>query len=384
MQGIERAYCDACIRALLVANQNLMDESVASAVSKAAKYGKGDTFALDAIPEIAIEACIAGFDGKAILITEELGGSIAHRMTSGGEPPPLFFCDPTDRSGLFRDFLQKKIGADPLRCVGEIVAEGGTISEWERDYGAPATITGATSAITFVREGLPTFSVILNYITQELLLVCGGGIKLFALPHYQTADYERLDTDRVLRLGKEIGFRLLHGRSTKHQDRMNFFTFLGKPGYPENFRDCGIFSDIGPQRQPIYDKPGGPSRTLYLSDLYTAHPVGFILANGEKIVEWTHWLTVMRCAKFDGESALQLFEVTHDRPWTKEGISMAPSPAYSIFRVSPDGLARIDIRPFCTMARPSQFRATLVLAVADNVWLLQVMKRCQFRQIIFG
>ncbi len=384
MQGIERAYCDACIRALLMANQTLMHESIVNAASREKKYGKGDTLALDAIPEIAIAAFLKNFDRRAVLITEELGGQLAGRMgASAGESPTLFFCDPTDRSSYFRTFLQKLQGDNPVQRVGAVVGSEQAITAWEAEYRAPATITGATSAVTCVREGLPVFSVILNYVTQELLLVCGAGVKIVPLSPYGDTEYERMNTEAILRFGKVVTFSPLAGRVANYEQCMSFVTFLGKEIYPDNFLDCSIFSQAGEMRQPIYDLPGGPTRTLYLSDAFNGQAVGFILANGEKIVEWIHWLSAARFAKCNGESVLQLFEVTHDRPWTKEGISMAPSPAYSIFRVNDDGFAHIDIRPFCAMTRPSQFRATLVLAPSDNYWLHHVMERCRYREIVF-
>lgn len=382
MQGIEEAYCDLCIRAVLGANKILMETSAGEAISPAGKYGKGDTLSLDAIPEIAIGSSIGDFDGDAILVTEELGIQLANRVNANGrEPNTIFFCDPTDRSTPLREFLQRTQGPDPGRRVGDIVAEENAIRAWEETFTGPATITGACSAITCVREGLPIFSVTLNYITQELVLVCGAGIKLVKLPQHLSREYEKITTGGILERGREICIRTLRMRKAKFQDGKTFITFLGKAGYKENFRDCGIFGN-NEDRQPIYENPGGPTRVLYLSDLYET-PLGFTLSNGEKIGEWLHWLAYVRFAKANGERVLNLFEVTHDRPWTKDGISMAPSPAYSIFRAKDGGPTRLDVRPLSTLPRPSQFRSTLVVAPADNSWILQLMKRCRHRMLLF-
>lgn len=383
MQGIERAYCDVCVHALLEANQTLMETSVIEAISTATAYGKGDTLSLDAIPEIAIADSLSRFDPHAILITEELGAQqLAHRMiVSGREQPTLFFCDPTDRSAPLAAFLQKFQGEDPGRPVGEVLRDVSAVGAWEEHHGSPVAITGACAAITCVRDGIPIFSVLLNYITQEIVLVSNGGTRRVALPHYADGSYGTLSTNYILQQGTPIEFSPLARRAREYSDRRTFVTFLGKSGYRESFEACGIFSDPR-QGQPFYDAPGGPARPFYLSCLFTKHPVGFILANGEKIVEWIHWLTAVRFAECEGERVLQLFEVTHERPWTKGGVSMAPSPAYSIFRTDPKGRIRLDARLLCNFERPSQFRSTLVVAPSDNTWLLQVMRRCQYREIV--
>lgn len=383
MQGIEQAYADVCIKALLEANFNLLDTSITVVTAAATAYGKGDTLALDAIPEIGIETTLARFDDDAILITEELGQKFAERMdTCHGVLPTLFFCDPTDRSSYFCKFLQDQQRGEAATRVGDVIRAPDTIAAWEQAYAAPATITGATSAITCVRGGLPIFTIILNYITQELIFIAKAGVRIIPLPACGTPGYEGLNVERILQSGKEVQFLPLGDRA--HSDeRKNFFTFLGKSGYRENFRDCGIFAGHE-ERQPLYELPGGPSRALYLSDLYRDRPAGFILANGEKIVEWVHWLTVVRFARCNGERALELFEITHERPWTREGISMAPSSAYSIFRPDAKGLTRIDVRPLGTLPRPSQFRSTLAIAPTDNSWFLHTMRINEHRKLVFS
>lgn len=382
MQGIEQAYADACIRALLEANFNLLDTSIAVVTAPATAYGKGDTLALDAIPEIGIETTITRFDDEAILITEELGKKLTDRMDAcHGVSPTLFFCDPTDRSAYLCKFLLDQQQGEMTKRVGDVIQAPGTIAAWEQTYAAPATITGATSAITCIRGGLPVFTVILNYITQELIFIGKAGVWIIPLPPCGTPAYEELNVGRILQSGKEVQFLPLGDRAHSNE-RKNFFTFLGKSGYRENFRDCGLFAGYE-ERQPLYDLPGGPSRALYLSDLSRERPAGFILANGEKIVEWIHWLTAVRFARCNGEQALELFEITHQRPWTREGISMAPSSAYSIFRPDARGLTRIDVRPLSTLPRPSQFRATLAIAPIDNSWFLHTMRINEHRKLVF-
>lgn len=384
LQGIEEAYCNMCIKALLGANHSLMETSLVDAISKAHEYGKGDTLTIDAIPEIEIGRYVTKFDARGILITEELGMELAGRVeTNSHEPLTIFFCDPTDRSAPLKKFLELR--QKPGKNVGNIMLASDAIQEWEKLFGTPVTITGPTCAITCVREGLPVFAVILNYITQELILCCPAGIKITTLPHYESELYENLDTETIFKDGKDIEFPLIKGRHTRYDDYRNFITFLGKEGYNEHLSECHIFP-AGESREPVYREPGGPTRPLYLSKLFTATPIGFILANGEKIGEWIHWLTFLRFAKHEGEQVFQIFELTHERPRTREGISMAPSNAYSVFqgdREYPGKPVRIDVRPLCLLHKPSLFRATLVFTPINNNWLLDVMRSYKRRQLRF-
>jgi len=71
MLGIEKAYGNAAIQALLHANRNLMEATVEDAVRVSPRYGKPDTLGLDAIPEISITTQVKKYDQHSILITEE-------------------------------------------------------------------------------------------------------------------------------------------------------------------------------------------------------------------------------------------------------------------------------------------------------------------------
>jgi hypothetical protein len=138
-----------------------------------------------------------------------------------------------------------------------------------------------------------------------------------------------------------------------------------------------------------YDLPGGPSRVLYLSTLQPAEcTIGFVLANGEKISEWIHWLPYIRFARkeFDqGEPALRLFEVYQDRPWTKGGVLMSTPPAYSVFKPvgQHDGRMVINAGQFSCFSNPSQIRSTLVVCPADNQWANRAVNQYGYRRIEF-
>ena len=75
MLGKNVAYCDACINALLWANISITQTSVDDLLQRV-RYGKADTYAFDAAAEIQIKGRLLDFDGRAALITEELGQSL--------------------------------------------------------------------------------------------------------------------------------------------------------------------------------------------------------------------------------------------------------------------------------------------------------------------
>lgn len=111
MVGIEEAYCNTLIRALLLANYALREITVAEALQRTSAWGKGDTLGLDAIPEIAILECLKSFDQYAIMLTEETGEDADPLAKSGLESTrggrTFFICDPTDRSTQLKDCLTR-------------------------------------------------------------------------------------------------------------------------------------------------------------------------------------------------------------------------------------------------------------------------------------
>jgi len=135
-----------------------------------------------------------------------------------------------------------------------------------------------------------------------------------------------------------------------------------------------------------YGKPGGPSRILYLSSLQPRSvPIGFILANGEKIGEWIHWLAFIQFARSqtdESQPALTLYEIFQERPWTKEGVLMSTPPNYSVFREYGSRLY-IDTSWLLRMPNPSRLRSTLIVAPFDNRWAIRASSQSGYRPIIF-
>lgn len=181
MHNIEDVLCGAAVGAILQAYMQLMDATVGEAL-KPIPYGKGDTLGLDGIPEVAIANSLRNFDRSATLITEEIGATVATTLArSKNHAPTFYFCDPTDRSSQLRTFLE---GCDRPLKLGDVFAQPNALKAWEDRFGSPASITGASSAITCVRFGVPICSVIVNFVTRELFVASPAGVFCSALPFF--------------------------------------------------------------------------------------------------------------------------------------------------------------------------------------------------------
>ena len=385
MYGIDQAYTDVCIQAVLqgfvsLGRSRIQDEALRSVNM----YGKGDTLGLDAISEIRIAEVLAHFDQYAALVTEERGqisNPLADTRETENEGMRTFFvCDPTDRSSQLRDYLVPF--ADTNLTVLDVLTKKDCIRSWEKQFGKPAKITGAFSALTCIRRGMPICSVLLNYITRDIIVACSAGIFSVELASIKEANYPSITTEYIRTNGKSIFFHSVDPSSTKR-----FVTFLGKEGYEENFLDSNLLPRNGMDQWLHYDLPGGPSRPLYLSSLHENNPpIGFILANGEKIGEWIHWFTMARFASMEKdqrEPALRIFEIHLQRPWTRDGYLMSTSPAYSIFKEINPGKVIINMSRLKELDNPSKYRSTLLVAPTSNSWTLRIMQQYGYRPLVF-
>ncbi|MBI5654654.1 hypothetical protein HZC53_03315 [Candidatus Uhrbacteria bacterium] len=383
MLGVEMSHLNAGIAALLKAYFDFVNSTVEDALRKISAYGKKDTLGMDAGPEITICEALGRYDTGAVVITEEIGskgGGDNFRPLDTQTLRTVFISDPTDRSNQLKAFLREY---PPEMKIGDIFSNPDTKEKWESRFSGPACITGATSAISCVRRGLPIFAVIVNYITQEMMVSCAAGNRIVKL----TGDLpDRIDLKFVCDRGDTLIFP---GMEKNFKDMQRFATFLGdegKTGYKENFIDSELL-DEGKMKEFIhYDKPGGPSRALYLSSLQPrTAPLGFVLANGEKIGEWIHWLPFARFARSqfdDSQPALVIYEVFQKRPWTKEGVLMSTPPNYSIFREF-GGRFFIDTSLLLRMPNPSKLRSTLIVAPFDNRVVMRLCNQSGYRTIVF-
>ena len=183
MQGVEKAHLNAAIAAALKAYYDFRHSTVEDALRPIDAYGKKDTLGMDAGPEITICDELKRYDAGAVVITEEIGSGNKLSDTFRPNDPQtfrtVFISDPTDRSNQLKAFLG---GFPKKRRIGDIFADPTTRRKWEKNFSSPASITGATSAISCVRRGVPIFSVIVNYITQELAVSCAAGNRILKLP----------------------------------------------------------------------------------------------------------------------------------------------------------------------------------------------------------
>ncbi len=386
MQGVEISHLNAAIKAVLMAYYDLMHTTVEDALRPVDAYGKKDTLGMDAGPEITICEQLNRYDSGAVVITEEAGlkGINFNDTFRPSEPETfrtVFISDPTDRSNQLKEFLAQ---FPKEMKIGDIFGKPDNITKWEEKFSNPASITGASSAISCVRRGVPIFAVIVNYITQELLVSCAAGNKILKLPDERP---DLIDLDYVRKNGEVLLFPNIDGQITSMQRFVTFLGDIGKIGYRENFIDSGFMNEEQMKKFLHYGKPGGPSRALYLSSIQPRTiPIGFILANGEKISEWIHWLSFVRFAHSlndDSQPALILYEVFQDRPWTKEGVLMSTPPNYSVFREY-NGKMYIDTSWLLKMPNPSKLRSTIIIAPYDNRWAVRASSQFGYRPIKFN
>lgn len=392
MQGIEIAYCNVCIHALIGAWQALMENSATELLNRTrygkrdTRYSKSDTLGLDAIPEIIINDRLLCFDRHSILVTEELDETMKKRWPSSSDPvmqPLMFFSDPVDRSKQFKTFLEVISDQQRLTKIGDILLKKDAVKIWEELFEAPAVITGATSSITCVRKGSIVFSLIMNIITKTIFVATPIDVRQLKLPEFRNKNLEKIDLEHLGKYGSLLIFPPSRFTCSEPVDYKRFVTFLGKTGYRENFNDSMIFVQ-NPDEFLLknHTEPGGPARILYLSELQKGFPtVGFIMANGEKIGEWIHWLGFVKYARNKkGDRALKVFEISIERPWTKEGILMSTSLPYSIFRED-DKEAYFDISQLKNFVTPSKFRSMLVVTPYDNERIIYVMRQHDYRDV---
>src|SRR3989344_4858374 len=225
MQGVEISHLNVAISAALKAYYDFRHSTVDDALRPVAAYGSKktkDTLGMDAGPEITICEALGRYDAGAVVITEEIG-SRGMRVSDTFRPNDpqtfrtVFISDPTDRSNQLKEFLAEFPKEKETR---DILGESSALKKWEEKFGAPVSITGATSAISCIRRGVPIFAVIVNYITQELTVACAAGNRILKLPN---ARPKVVDLEYVRLNGTRLTFHGIDGVKSMRR----FVTFLG-------------------------------------------------------------------------------------------------------------------------------------------------------------
>jgi hypothetical protein len=217
-------------------------------------------------------------------------------------------------------------------------------------------------------------------------VACPDGVKLLKPCHYEQLKGDGVSFDRVMSEGATVDFPQVKARAP--WNNLKYFTcFMGnekKKVYEENLRDSRILSDQDRVSFVRHREPGGPCRVLYLSFLQPEdQPMGFVLANGEKITEWVHWIPFVRFSTRGNGKSLKLFEVSHDRPWTKDGILMSTSEPYSVFQEF-NGKLCMDVNFLRRIENPSKYRSTLIVTYENNELIgLEAKANC-YREITFS
>lgn len=386
MEGNERGYCNECIVAG-IQGFNLLMQSTADEALSLVPYGKGDTLGFDGTLEYVIAKAIREYDSDAIFTTEETDEESSKKWPSDPNPnfhPKIIISDPLDRSSFFKKFLEElSKDGKKFEKIKDLISENNSKKIWEDVVAEkPASITGATSAITLISKGKPIFSSIINLITKEIFVACDMGIVMMKLPIKDGLVDKKIDLDYIFKNGNSLTFPSSREMCLQPDNYNAFVTFLGKTGYPENFRESKIIREDYNEFLH-HSKPGGPSRIYYLSNMQKKFgPIGFILANGEKIIEWVHWLPVVRYARnSQGNPALKINEIFVKSPGSKDGILMAATKSdYSIFNCQDKG-GYLDLSRIKNFERPSRFRATIVVTQADNLRINSILGLHNYRDI---
>jgi len=343
MQKVEKYFLNHCIDTLCEIQREIK-ESPADKLIKSIKTRKKDSLYLDVLPENILQLkLIDGYDRNIVLITEEKG-EFNYQDICNAEY--VVFSDPTDRSKQLKIYIENGINRKIIvreSLFENLLAAPEALSLWQALFGSPALLTGACSALTVVRRGEILFSLLLNYITEDIIIAC----KDFLIVE---------NLSKIVKKGLDYNLSTWKPLLFSKPDKEKVFnTYLAK-NYEENLRKTGLF---GPEFIPIEKEPGGPARILYLSNLHP-DPPGFILSNGEKIGEWIGWLSFCRY-----NENLVAYSIYPDTPLAKDDILMTPSPIYSIFNIH-KGKLSLNYDKLKYLENPSRYREMILVTHKGN------------------
>ena len=272
MDGLERAYLAATIRAVLEANRALLLLTCGEAVQSCdGGYGKSDTMLLDSVPEVTLRQTLEGFDPEIVLITEESGKN-TDLINLGRKF--AFLADPLDGSDLLKRFVLTHV-SDQKITLGEVFADQELGHKWPTSTKFVGLSSFAcSSSIAVVRNGELLFAVIALLVPQKILMACRTGV--------YCADIVQEFSNRMLAT-KQWKRLCFPAPDPLHFQR--FIAYAKREVYRINLKETQLLA-LWEQIEDLKDLDvPGPGRILFLSSL-TDSPVGFVASSGEKIGEW--------------------------------------------------------------------------------------------------
>jgi len=346
MQKVEKYLLDYCIVALGKVLDAVKNTSVSSLI-EVAQSGKQDSLFIDVLPENILNmSLIEDYDNNIVLVTEEKGGFNFEEISRA---ELVVFSDPTDRSKPIKNFIQKNIDSNRINhssLFRELIDSDRIIEEWSEFATFHPRLSGASCSLTVVKRGTILFSLILNYITQEIFVACS---EFTGYAH--ASKVGQSPASHEFKSWTPIKFM-----DAMRDDYTSYVSFLAKD-YREYLINTNLLDD---SFKPLDSDPGGPVRILFLSDL-NDRPTGFVFANGEKIGEWLGWLAY---CKYSNKN-LVAYSVYPGTTFAKDNIIMTPSPPYSILELRGRDLF-LNYDKLRYFENPSRYREMIVIAHKDN------------------
>ncbi|HXU02489.1 MAG TPA: helix-turn-helix transcriptional regulator [Polyangia bacterium] len=277
--------------------------------------GKPDTLALDSESESIISSNLSRLSETTRILTEErrdghLGGPVGSLC---------FFVDPVDRSSAVASALRRAADQEgPTRDVYSVLPR---IRERMRGaLGSPFL------GITFVRDLIPRFSLLANYLSNEVVVACAAYTKICSLDR-------AFDAASLERHGEDLAFA--------PRDGLSAVFFPGHGEHAQNRKRLAEALDLE-QHPVVAQMPGGPARVLALADieresLDSPSDVAVVASVGEKITEFIHWIGFAMFSQ-----ALAVYELSPDGAFAQDRLLLAPSERYSIFNRRSDRQLMLD------------------------------------------
>ena len=283
------------------------------------------------------------FGTSGVIITEERGKVGSSRIEGN---TPVIISDPTDRSS-YLDRLIVDYGSE-CNTMGEIFAR-----ERERIGEARARVEGCNSSVTFLKDNMLKYSVVLNLFTGEVFVAYEPGVFSEDIAKVKSVD------DLITK----VEFK---------EEENSTILYFTEPGKYERNRD-GTHLRLFPLAN--IKSPGGPNRFTYLlkeTGTEKISPVGVIAHNGEKIQESLPNIVMA----FFSKGELAAFKLFCDRNYFDYRGSKPLTPNLQNSIYGPGLLINtgIDLSFLNNHEYPSEFRETTVITPVKNASVMTMMR----------